>query len=121
MRLEDMDGDGKPEFLMNFINARVSLFLEASDAGLSIDLNPALYRKGFEQVSRVSRKSERQFRQYLVYGFITGKLTREAIEKKVANRDDEEKILTIIDTLPDLTEVLHPKHKFTIKKHEGGM
>lgn len=122
--LRDRDANGNPEIKLFFVDLNFDLFIEASQDGLKIDLNPKLYKKLFEESKSKAKKNLQVLRKYLIYGYITGMVDRNEITRslKKKSKDDYEEVLKIIDSLDKLNKVLHPKEQINLKKikREGG-
>ena len=123
--LIDRDNDGNPEVKLFFTSLNFALFVEASKNALKVDLNPKNYIPQFELLKNKEKKNKEAFRNYIIYGFITGAFDRDEIKKKVAGMKkpgDADKIMKIIDNLNKLNDVLHPKEQIILKKieKEGG-
>jgi hypothetical protein len=120
-KLRDLDNDGKPEARIFFALLKFHLFLELSSSGMQVDLNPDLYKPRFEKLNKKSKPTKTEFRDRLIYGFLSGSLTRENIMdelKKPRNKEHLE-IVDILSHLSRLNDVLHTKSALTLKEYDN--
>jgi hypothetical protein len=112
--------DGYALAKLYFPSPRCNLFVRISEKGFDLDLNPASYKADFEMLSQKPKKDSMEFRNYLIYGFITGAFTKYEITKKLTNvkQEDSGDILVVIDSLKFLNGALHTKEKLILKKIE---
>lgn len=120
--LNDRDGDGNPEIKLSFVGLNFDLFVESSENGLKVDLNPKLYEQPFNLLKKKAKKNKQDFCNYIIYGFITEAFDKDEIKKKLAGMKENEakKIMNIIDNLNKLNDALHPKEQIILKKIEKG-
>lgn len=98
------------------------IFVDTSQDGLKVNLNPEFYKNLFEKSKKEPKKQE--LCRHLIYGFIAGYLDRNKIEMilKKKDRENSKEIMQLINNLSSLNELLHPKEQIILKKieKEGG-
>jgi hypothetical protein len=120
--LQDIDKDGYPEVLVDFGAPHFHLFFELSYRGMQVNLNPVLYTSKFKSLHEKPKRTEKEFREYLVYGYLSGAMSREEIIAELRKKWKKEhiQIIDLIYTLPKLNEVLHPRTELTLKELKSG-
>ncbi len=86
----DMDGNGMPETELDFYQRKFRMLLKISEKGLHIDYSSPYYIRSFNKLKNSAEKDEYQFREYLLYGILTGRISeRDGVEKFVGRNSSE--------------------------------
>jgi hypothetical protein len=78
INIEDIDGDGKPEFKIVIREKWFELYFEIANDRLQVDLNPDLYKPLFEREKL--KKTKRKSDAYYIYGFLAKELDLKKIK-----------------------------------------
>lgn len=86
----DIDGDGSPETELDFYQRRFRMLLGITEKGLHINYSSPYYTRAFNKLKNTAVKDEYQFREYLLYGIITGRISeRDGVDKFIGRNSAE--------------------------------
>ncbi len=78
--LPDIDKDKKAEIELDFYETGITLYAEIRDKSLNIDYSSSKYNDIFNMLDIMEEKDDYQFMQYLMYGVLAGRLTKQQAE-----------------------------------------
>lgn len=78
--LVDIDKDKKAEIELDFYETGITLYAEIRDKSLNIDYSSSKYNDIFNVLDVMEEKDDYQFMQYLIYGALAGRLTKQQAE-----------------------------------------
>lgn len=75
------DIDKKAEIELDFYETGITLYAEIRDESLNIDYSSSKYNDIFNVLDVMEEKDDYQFMQYLIYGALAGRLTKQQAEE----------------------------------------
>ena len=78
--MADIDKDKKAEIELDFYETGITLYAEIRDKSLNIDYSSSKYNDIFNMLDIMEEKDDYQFMQYLMYGVLAGRLTKQQAE-----------------------------------------
>lgn len=88
--IPDHDGDGLPETELDFYQHKFRMLLKISENGLHIDYSSPYYLRSFNSLKSITEKDEYQFREYLLYGILMGRISEEYGIKEFLGKNSSE-------------------------------
>lgn len=105
--LPDVDKDKKAEIELDFYETGITLYAEIRDDSLNIDYSSSKYNDIFNVLDVMDEKDDYQFMQYLIYGALAGRLTRQQAEEMYISqiRESNLKLQQLIANMKRIKEL----------------
>ena len=92
-KLIDVDNDKKAEVELDFYETGITLYAEIRDESINIDYSSSKYNDIFNTLDVMEEKDDYQFMQYLIYGVLAGRLTKQQAEDMYISQIRESNIM----------------------------
>ena len=85
--LSDLDNDKHNEIELDFISNQLRLLVEIVDNKFELDLTSNYYKNSYNYLSSLDKLDEYLYKEYILYGYLSGMLSRKTIVSMLDNRN----------------------------------
>ena len=113
--LSDLDNDKDNEIELDFISNQLRLLVAIEKDKLVLDLTSNYYKNSYNYLSSLDKLDEYLYKEYLLYGYLSGTLSRKKIENMLFKQNNE-----IVEILPKIIAKTIEIKEYTNEFNIGG-
>ena len=91
--LSDLDNDKHNEIELDFISNQLRLLVEIVDNKFELDLTSNYYKNSYNYLSSLDKLDEYLYKEYILYGYLSGMLSRKTIVSMLDNRNKKTTVI----------------------------